>query len=113
MRRALIAVLLAGAVAVSTTKPAEARWGLGWASAPSPSARCLARRCGGQLTLITIRPTAITRRMATGTAIRPMHMGTAIRATPTATPIRPILTAATTGLTTALTPPTDRTSATG
>ena len=30
MRRALIAVLLAGAVAVSTTKPAEARWGWGW-----------------------------------------------------------------------------------
>ena len=29
MRRALIAMLLAGAVAVSTTKPAEARWG-GW-----------------------------------------------------------------------------------
>src|SRR5258708_37887896 len=29
MRRALIALLLAGAVAVSTTKPAEARWG-GW-----------------------------------------------------------------------------------
>jgi hypothetical protein len=30
MRRALIAMLLAGAVAVSTTKPAEARWGWGW-----------------------------------------------------------------------------------
>jgi len=30
MRRALIAVLIAGAVAVSTTKPAEARWGWGW-----------------------------------------------------------------------------------
>src|SRR2546427_13229942 len=30
MRRALIAVLLAGAVAVNTTKPAEARWGWGW-----------------------------------------------------------------------------------
>jgi len=30
MRRALIAVLLAGAVAVATTKPAEARWGWGW-----------------------------------------------------------------------------------
>ena len=30
MRRALIAVLLAGAVAVSTTRPAEARWGWGW-----------------------------------------------------------------------------------
>ena len=30
MRRALIAVLLAGALAVSTTKPAEARWGWGW-----------------------------------------------------------------------------------
>ena len=30
MRRALIAVLLAGAVALSTTKPAEARWGWGW-----------------------------------------------------------------------------------
>src|SRR6516164_4317891 len=30
MRRALIALLLAGAVAVSTTKPAEARWGWGW-----------------------------------------------------------------------------------
>jgi hypothetical protein len=30
MRRALIAVLLAGAVAISTTKPAEARWGWGW-----------------------------------------------------------------------------------
>ena len=30
MRRALIAVLLAGAVAVSTAKPAEARWGWGW-----------------------------------------------------------------------------------
>ena len=30
MRRALIAILLAGAVAVSTTKPAEARWGWGW-----------------------------------------------------------------------------------
>jgi hypothetical protein len=30
MRRALIAVLLAGAVVVSTTKPAEARWGWGW-----------------------------------------------------------------------------------
>jgi len=29
MRRALIAMLLAGAVAESTTKPAEARWG-GW-----------------------------------------------------------------------------------
>src|SRR5262249_43611251 len=30
MSRPLIAVLLAGAVAVSTTKPAEARWGWGW-----------------------------------------------------------------------------------
>jgi hypothetical protein len=30
MRRALIAVLIAGAIAVSTTKPAEARWGWGW-----------------------------------------------------------------------------------
>src|SRR5215467_2285571 len=30
MRRALIAILLAGAVALSTTKPAEARWGWGW-----------------------------------------------------------------------------------
>ena len=30
MRRALIVVLLAGAVAVSTVKPAEARWGWGW-----------------------------------------------------------------------------------
>src|SRR5262249_13305991 len=30
MRRALIAVLLAGAIAVSTAKPAEARWGWGW-----------------------------------------------------------------------------------
>src|SRR5262245_10695829 len=30
MRRASIAVLLAGAVALSTTKPAEARWGWGW-----------------------------------------------------------------------------------
>jgi hypothetical protein len=30
MRRALVAVLLAGALAVSTTKPAEARWGWGW-----------------------------------------------------------------------------------
>ena len=39
MRRALIAVLLAGAVAVSTTKPAEARWGWAGASARSPSAR--------------------------------------------------------------------------
>jgi hypothetical protein len=29
MRRALIAMLLAGAVAVSTTRPAEARWGWG------------------------------------------------------------------------------------
>jgi hypothetical protein len=29
MRRALIALLLAGAVAVSTTRPAEARWGWG------------------------------------------------------------------------------------
>ena len=29
MRRALIAVLIAGALAVSTTKPAEARWGWG------------------------------------------------------------------------------------
>ena len=29
MRRTLIALLLAGAVAVSTTKPAEARWGWG------------------------------------------------------------------------------------
>src|ERR1700746_3944992 len=30
MRRALIAVLLAGALAVSTTKPAGQRWGRGW-----------------------------------------------------------------------------------
>src|SRR5262249_44866821 len=30
MRRALIAVLLAGALAVSRRKPGEARWGWGW-----------------------------------------------------------------------------------
>src|SRR5262249_20707221 len=93
MRRALIAVLLAGAVAVSTTKPAEARWGWGWGWGLGAFAivALIGAALWGRPTLITIRPTAITPRTATATAIRPTATVMATRTS----------TAATTGLTTA------------
>src|SRR5262249_36489552 len=103
MKRTLIAVLLAGAVAVSTTKPAEARWGWGWGlGAFAIGALIGAALCGAPLIPITIRPRAtFTAIQLTATVTGPPPLVMATRPIATAMVIRP--TAATIGPTMAAT----------